>query len=344
MEVRAFLSYAQVDEVYSKGGISQLHKLIETEVRSVTEDNTFKIIRDVEDIEVGNNIDSWITERLNEAIILIAIITPSYFESEYCLKELELFLHRENELGRNDLIIPIYFLESKNIEGPDYSETRSPKIKRAARVLKQRQYLDIREFYVSGLLDQYGHPLPEVQTMVSRISNSIRIILDTQKTITAKVRSDLANKQFTRISVTLPTSIDEFTPDQLDELLLAISSSLDISQDDIYLHDLQSGSVKISIELPSEDANALLTNWNYQYAGHPIIVEKQPRKISGERLGQQEKITILCLAAEPSDTARLRLGEEHRQVFEAVNRAKCGSRFEIQQIWAVSARDILRFI
>jgi hypothetical protein len=48
---------------------------------------------------------------LNETFLLLPIITPSYLTSDWCREEFQRFLQRERALGRNDRIIPIYYLD-----------------------------------------------------------------------------------------------------------------------------------------------------------------------------------------------------------------------------------------
>ena len=72
-----------------------------------------KIFVDVNEIKFG---DSW-PERLKEAIAyskcMISIWTPSYFRSEYCIKECGLMMYRETMLGYrkpttpNGLVFPV---------------------------------------------------------------------------------------------------------------------------------------------------------------------------------------------------------------------------------------------
>jgi hypothetical protein len=52
--------------------------------------------------------------------------------------------------------------------------------------------------------------------------------------------------------------------------------------------------------------------------------------------------TILILAANPTDTARLRLGEEVREIGEGLRRANKQDEFKLEQRWAVRPRDIQR--
>src|SRR5687768_14148363 len=51
-------------------------------------------------------------------------------------------------------------------------------------------------------------------------------------------------------------------------------------------------------------------------------------------------ITILFLAANPSDGTRLRLDEESRAIDQALRQAEYRDRFEIRQHWAVRIADL----
>jgi hypothetical protein len=52
------------------------------------------------------------------------------------------------------------------------------------------------------------------------------------------------------------------------------------------------------------------------------------------------KITVLFLAADPSDASRLRLGEEHREIQEKLQLAKLRDRIVLQQRMSVRPADI----
>ena len=51
---------------------------------------------------------------------------------------------------------------------------------------------------------------------------------------------------------------------------------------------------------------------------------------------------ILFLAANPTDTGQLRLGEEIREIDEGLRRANYRDRFDLEQKWAVRPRDLQR--
>jgi hypothetical protein len=54
--------------------------------------------------------------------------------------------------------------------------------------------------------------------------------------------------------------------------------------------------------------------------------------------------TILILAANPTNTSRLRLDEEIREIDEGLRRANRREQFKLEQKWAVRSRDFYRAI
>lgn len=61
---------------------------------------------------------------------------------------------------------------------------------------------------------------------------------------------------------------------------------------------------------------------------------------NGKRLIFSAKITILFLAADPTDASRLRLGEEYREIQEKLQLARLRDRFELRQRMSVRPTDI----
>lgn len=131
----AFLSYVHSDDDHDNGRITKLRSRIEGEVRMHT-GKPFKVFQDRNDLEWGQNWQERIESSLEEVTFLIPVITPSFFNSPACQKELDLFISRESSLGTNQLILPIYYLESDLIE-EDSGNTN-------ANVLRSRQYSDWR--------------------------------------------------------------------------------------------------------------------------------------------------------------------------------------------------------
>lgn len=105
----AFMSYAHVDD--ADGRLTELRKLLSTETQVQTGDE-FPIFQDRDDILWGQSWDERIEKSLDEVTFLIPIVTPSFFNSKNCRGELQRFLEREKKLGRNDLVLPIYYVTS----------------------------------------------------------------------------------------------------------------------------------------------------------------------------------------------------------------------------------------
>jgi hypothetical protein len=106
----AFLSYTRLDDEYFGGAITSLRRLLELGVQVVTGDRTFNIFQDVDGIEFGQKWKKRLTEAISISRFLIPIVTPLFFKSDPCRDELKQFIEHEKSLGRDDLILPIYFV------------------------------------------------------------------------------------------------------------------------------------------------------------------------------------------------------------------------------------------
>ncbi len=105
----AFMSYVRLDDEHEEGRLSKFRERLSAEVRMQTGEG-FPIFQDREDIAWGQNWKERIEESLDEVTFLIPIVTPGFFKSAACRDEVERFLEREKRLGRNDLILPVYYV------------------------------------------------------------------------------------------------------------------------------------------------------------------------------------------------------------------------------------------
>jgi hypothetical protein len=108
---QGFMSYTRFDDSHDAGYLSQLRERLSNEVW-VQSGAAFAIFQDTKDIEWGQQFAQRIAETLKSVIFFIPILTPSFFNSEYCREELRQFLERETQLQRHDLILPVYYLAS----------------------------------------------------------------------------------------------------------------------------------------------------------------------------------------------------------------------------------------
>ncbi|HSK74323.1 MAG TPA: toll/interleukin-1 receptor domain-containing protein [Pyrinomonadaceae bacterium] len=135
----AFFSYVWEDD--ENGYLTTLCSAIGIEVR-LQRSGKFDIFQDTKHIDVGQDFEDVIKENLNQVSLLIAILTPRFFKSKWCRKELEYFLKREKQLERNDLIIPIHYLHCKELVSE--SEVADDLINE----IRRRKFFDWRDLRV----------------------------------------------------------------------------------------------------------------------------------------------------------------------------------------------------
>jgi parallel beta-helix repeat protein len=135
----AFLSYVRFEDQHNDGRLSEFRERLSVEVRAQTGDE-FPIFQDRNDIKWGQNWQERIEDSIDKVTFLIPIITPSFFNSPPCRSELESFLKREKELNRNDLILPVYYIDTPvlNIEDKRAKDN-------LAKIIAERQLADWRE-------------------------------------------------------------------------------------------------------------------------------------------------------------------------------------------------------
>jgi hypothetical protein len=140
----AFMSYVRFNDQHDDGQLSQFRERLSTEVRAQTGED-FTIFQDRNDIAWGQNWQVRIDETLDAVTLLIVIITPSLFRSVNCRSEINKFLEREQELGRTDLILPVYYIAAREMDDPALRDNDD-----IARVLWKRQYADWRDLRFEG--------------------------------------------------------------------------------------------------------------------------------------------------------------------------------------------------
>lgn len=116
---QAFLSYTRLDNEFFGGQITSLRKFLELGVKVVTGQRDFGIFQDIDGIEFGQQWQKVLDQAISGARLLMPIITPLFFNSAGCRDELQKFLEHEKALGRDDLILPIYYVTAPVLEKGD---------------------------------------------------------------------------------------------------------------------------------------------------------------------------------------------------------------------------------
>lgn len=161
-----FWSYTSSDDTSSGGRLSQLRRLLADELQlRIGRRQAVRLWQDVGAIPHGSDWLRQIHKALDESSFLIPIVTPAFLESDMCGEEVMRFRERERELGRDDLIFPIRYIDVADI-APE--ECYDPGV---MRLLRTRQWADFASL-------RFRDPLSEaVLTTIGGVASSIRTAL-----------------------------------------------------------------------------------------------------------------------------------------------------------------------
>jgi len=177
----AFLSYVQSDDEHDNRRLTEFRERLSAEVKMQTGEE-FPIFQDRSEIHWGQNWSERIEKSIDSTTFLIPIITPSFFRSEACRRELELFLEREDEAGRGDLILAVYYVDS-----PVLNDEAKRENDPLAATLSTRQYADWRDL-------RFEPPTnPEVGHRLAKLAIEIRDALE-RRGLPPRVRALLGTR------------------------------------------------------------------------------------------------------------------------------------------------------
>lgn len=160
----AFMSYAHVDDKY--GHLTEFRERLSHEVQVQTGEK-FPIFQDHNDIQWGQTWEALIEEALYEVTFFIPIITPSFFKSQACRDGLKQFIEREKELKRDDLILPVYYVDC-----PLLNDEAERAIDELAQVIYAHQWADWRD------IRHYSWDSQQVCKALERLAVQIRDALE----------------------------------------------------------------------------------------------------------------------------------------------------------------------
>jgi len=142
----AFMSYVHADDKYRD--LSTFRERLGDEVGAQLGAD-FQIFQDRFNIGWGQQWRERIEESLDAVTFLIPIITPRFFGSKPCRDELSRFLERERTLRRNDLVLPVYY-----IDHPPLNDSAKNATDELLQVIASHQYADWRDLRFEPLTSQ----------------------------------------------------------------------------------------------------------------------------------------------------------------------------------------------
>jgi hypothetical protein len=138
-EIAGFWSYVHSDDSSDGGRILSLERRLRDEYRIQTGEE-ITIFVDRESISWGTE---W-SQRINDAIVgttfFIPIISPSYFRSQECRRELMKFAREAKRLGLAQLLMPVYW-----VTVPELDRDGKSAVDEAISLIASYQYEDLRD-------------------------------------------------------------------------------------------------------------------------------------------------------------------------------------------------------
>jgi parallel beta-helix repeat protein len=157
----AFMSYVRRDDQHENSRLTQFRERLSGEVGLQTGEE-FPIFQDHNDIAWGEQWQQRIDGSLDAVTFLIPILTPGFFRRPACRAELERFLKREEQLGRYDLILPVYYVDTPLLNDEAKRETDP-----LAKIIAARQRANWREFRFEPFTS------PQVGKMIASMARQI---------------------------------------------------------------------------------------------------------------------------------------------------------------------------
>lgn len=138
MTGRAFVAYVRADDEADGGRILQIARDIGHQFAAITA-NQLDLVIDQDHLRWGDGWRTTLTDAVTHANFLIAFISPRFFLSVECRRELELFLRTATEFGRRELVLPILY-----IDVPDLNEDSDDHLKQAIATIQRVDFTDVR--------------------------------------------------------------------------------------------------------------------------------------------------------------------------------------------------------
>jgi serine/threonine protein kinase len=139
-----FWSYSRRDDELSGGKLSQLRSALAQELQQQYGREQVRLFQDTTAIPHGAAWLGEIKKAIGQSSFFIPIITPNFIQSEWCSKEVKLFVNREIEiqtehphLPERGRVFPILFIDIDDVEPDD------PDV---VNIIKSLQHFDFRRF------------------------------------------------------------------------------------------------------------------------------------------------------------------------------------------------------
>lgn len=130
------------------------------------------------DLEKGQRFEAEIRRYLKSSHFLFPVITPAYFNSEFCLREYEQFQEREHELRRSDLIFPL-LLTVNTMDLQQFRDGFEPRAQKVVDDLLSRQHSDWTSLWAEAWDSQHDAEINKLVNPVCRAAGGLYAVRNT---------------------------------------------------------------------------------------------------------------------------------------------------------------------
>lgn len=110
-----FWSYVHKDDKADNGRVQELAKDVREQFEMLTGE-TIELFLDRDALEWGDDWESKIDESLATVAFFIPVMTPRYFESPQCRREVQFFARRAENLGLKELVLPLLYVSVPKLD------------------------------------------------------------------------------------------------------------------------------------------------------------------------------------------------------------------------------------
>ena len=144
MARRAFWSYLHQDDDKDGARMSQLAHDVVDEYNMLTGE-TISVFLDKDGLAWGDKWREEISDQLNSVEFFIPVMTPRYFKSPECRRELNQFLQGALRMNRSELLLPLHYVDVPELSGENVSEDK------LINQLRSFQWFDWREIRLTNI-------------------------------------------------------------------------------------------------------------------------------------------------------------------------------------------------
>ena len=119
----AFVCYTHADDQLDGGRIQQMAKDLAGEFAAISGD-TLVVVVDRSYLHVGDDWRDRLAEAVGNATFLLPFVTPRFFLSDECRRELEHFVRTAESLQRGQLVVPILYIDVPDLHTDESDAAR----------------------------------------------------------------------------------------------------------------------------------------------------------------------------------------------------------------------------